>query len=307
MICNHLDALSTYLDLHSTTYQKMLILGDFNVGIEEQYMKAFCDNYNLTSLIKQPTCYKNPNNLSCIDFILSNTPRSFQSTYVIETAPSDFHLMTLIVMKKSFRKFHPRLLNHRSYKNFSRKHLGSFYVRGNQMPFKTKQLSKEIMKRSRLRKNFLINRTEENKILYNRQRNYCTSLLRKSERGYYENLNIRNITDNKLFWKSVKPLLSEKSHIRDRISITEKSEIVKTAETLNSFFSNIVKNLNISRYSEFDTVTENIADPTLNSIFKYKDHPSILAIQNNCENETLRFSEVNIEDIKKDILKLDNN
>ena len=35
MICNHLDALSTYLDLHSITYEKILILGDFNVGIEE--------------------------------------------------------------------------------------------------------------------------------------------------------------------------------------------------------------------------------------------------------------------------------
>ena len=48
-------------------------------------MKAFCDNYNLTSLIKQP---KNPNNLACIDLILSNTPRSFQSTCVIETGLS---------------------------------------------------------------------------------------------------------------------------------------------------------------------------------------------------------------------------
>ena len=57
MICNHLDALSTYLDLHSTPYEKILILGDFNVGKEEQHMKAFCDNYNLASLIKQPTCY----------------------------------------------------------------------------------------------------------------------------------------------------------------------------------------------------------------------------------------------------------
>ena len=81
MICNHLDALSTYLDLHSTTYEKNLILGDFNVGIEEQHMKAFCDNYNLTSLIKHPTCYKNPKILpTCIDLILSNTPRSFEST-----------------------------------------------------------------------------------------------------------------------------------------------------------------------------------------------------------------------------------
>ena len=56
MICNHLDAMSTYLDLHSTTYEKVLILGDFNVGIEEQRMKAFCDKYSLLSLIKQPTC-----------------------------------------------------------------------------------------------------------------------------------------------------------------------------------------------------------------------------------------------------------
>ena len=119
MICNHLDDLSTYLDLHCTTYEKILILGDFNVGIEEQHMKAFCDNYNLTSLIKQPTCYKNPNNPTCIDLILSNTPRSFQSTCVIETGLSDFHLMTVTVMKKSFRKFHPRLINYRSYKNFS--------------------------------------------------------------------------------------------------------------------------------------------------------------------------------------------
>ena len=134
--------------------------------------------------------------------------------------------------------------------------------------------------------------------------------MRKSKRGYYENLNIKNVTDNKLFWKSVKPLLSYKSRIRDRINICEKGEILKTesetAETLNSFFSNIVKNLNILRCIEFDSVTENMTDPTLKAIFKYKDHPSILAIQSNFKKLTFRFSEVNIKDIKKDILKLDN-
>ena len=52
---------------------------------------------------------KNPKNLTCIDLILSDTPRSFQSTYVIETELSDFHLMTSAAMKKSFREFHPNL------------------------------------------------------------------------------------------------------------------------------------------------------------------------------------------------------
>ena len=126
---------------------------------------------------------QNPNNPTCIDLILSNTPRGFQSTCVIETGLSDFHLMTLTVMKKSFRKFQPRLINYRSYKNFSNEAfreclleklskeifehnddgLQRFcdinlqvlnqhapqkikYVRGNQMPFMTKQLSKEILK-----------------------------------------------------------------------------------------------------------------------------------------------------------------
>ena len=110
------------------------------------------------------------------------------------------------------------------------------------MPFMIKQLSKEITKRSRVHNNFLRNKTEENEILYNRHRNYCVSLLRKSKRGHHENLNKKNITNNKLFWKSVKDLVSDKSRIRDRIIISEKDEILKTesetAETLNSFFSN---------------------------------------------------------------------
>ena len=60
----------------------------------------------------------------------------------------------------------------------------------------------------------------------------------------------------------MKPLLSDKSRTKDKINISERGKILKTesetTETLNSFFSNIAKNLNISRYSEFNSVTENI-------------------------------------------------
>ena len=84
MIDNHLDAISKYLDLYSSKYEKVLILGDYHAGIEEKHMKCFCDNYNLKSLIKQPTCYKNPDNPTCIDLLLTNAYRSFQSTCVLE-------------------------------------------------------------------------------------------------------------------------------------------------------------------------------------------------------------------------------
>ena len=86
-----------------------------------------------------------------------------------------------------------------------------------------------------------------------------------------------------MFWKTIQLLLSDQSGIRDRTSISEKGEILKTdseiAEALNDFFSNIVKDLNISRYSELDSVAENTTETTLRAIFKYKYHPPIFAIQ----------------------------
>ena len=119
MIKNHLATLSNFLDLHSSKYKKMLILGDFNIGIDEPHMKSFCETYNLTNLIKQLTCYKNPDNSACIDLILTKYSRTFQSTFVIETELSDFHLMTLTIMRKTFKKQRPRIINYRSFKHFS--------------------------------------------------------------------------------------------------------------------------------------------------------------------------------------------
>ena len=104
VISNHIGALSDFLDFHSSPYNNIIILGDFNMGVEELHMVFiwFCENYNLQNLIKQPTCYKNPSRPTSIDLILTNVPRSFQSNWFIETGLSDFHLMTLTVMKKSF-------------------------------------------------------------------------------------------------------------------------------------------------------------------------------------------------------------
>ena len=256
-IGSHLEALSDFLDFHSSSYNNIIILGGFNVGVEEPHMKTFCENYSLQNLIKQPTCYKNPSRPTYIHLILTNVPRSFQSTCVIETGLSDFDLITLTVMKKSFKKFQPRIINYRSYKHFSNDTLSNEkfvinddgfkrfcelsvnvlnkhasrkkkYARGNQMPFFTKELSKEIMTRFRLRNKYLKNRNEENRAISVKQKNYCASLLRKSKRKYYENLDERNLMDNKRFWKTIKPSFADKIVTRDKIHLTENGEIVKT-------------------------------------------------------------------------------
>ena len=51
-----------------------------------------------------------------------------------------------------------------------------------------KTLSKAIMLRTLFRNKFLKNRSNENKTNYVKQRNHCVSLLRKTKREYYSNL-----------------------------------------------------------------------------------------------------------------------
>ena len=347
-IKKHLTALRHSLDLHSSKYDKILILGDFNVGIEEANMQSFCESYNLKSLIKQPTYYKNPDKPTCIDLILTNVPRMFQSTCVIETGLSDFHLMTVTVMRKTFKKLSPRIISYRSYKDFSNETfrdclvnnlsnevfcnndnglekfckttmdtLNFFapikkkYARGNQMPFMTKDLSKEIMTRSRLRNKYLKDKTEENRLLYTQQRNKCVSLLRKTKINYYENLNVKDITDNKKFWTTAKPFLSDKSKTNDKIHLNENGELLnsesETAEVLNNFFSNIVKNLKIPEYENLDRNFENVEDPVLRAILKYKNHPSITVIKEKAKNSVFSFYEVDKDKIKKEINRLNKN
>ena len=43
----------------------------------------------------------------------------FQNTVTLETGLSDFHKMTLTVMKYYFKKQEPKIVNYRDYKTFS--------------------------------------------------------------------------------------------------------------------------------------------------------------------------------------------
>ena len=64
---------------------------------------------------------------------------------------------------------------------------------GNQLLFMTRDISKEIIKRSRLCYRFLKNKSLQNTMLHTQQRNYCVSLLRKTNIRYYANLNEKKL------------------------------------------------------------------------------------------------------------------
>ena len=91
--------------------------------------------------------------------------------------------------------------------------------------------------------------------------------MRKTKKNHYANLNLKDIADNKQFWRTVKPLLSDKSKSNEKITLVGDkitSEDKSNAEILNSFFSNAVKNLKIPEFNDINPLAENI----LHSVFK---------------------------------------
>ena len=145
-------------------------------------------------------------------------------------------------------------------------------IRGNNSPFMNRILSKEIMKRSILRNKFLKSKSEAEKKSYVKQRNYCVSLLRKTKKEYYGNLDPRKGGPHRTFWRIVKPLVSNKSVEIKKIILVEKEEILTkdyfVIKVLNNFFSNIVKTLGISDYMHSHPLAKEVNDSTLRAIMK---------------------------------------
>ena len=87
-----------------------MVIRDLNAEVDLERMKIFCKISDLNSLIKVLRCYENPRKSSCIDLLLTNQPRSVQNSPVAETELSDFHKMTVTVMKTTFEKVKIRSL-----------------------------------------------------------------------------------------------------------------------------------------------------------------------------------------------------
>ena len=92
----------------------IIIIGDFDVGVSDLHMKNYCNAYNSSSLMKEPTCDKNLENPSCIDLILRSSPHSFQGSCVVETGQSDFHRMVVTIIKTTLQRLPAKI---RTYRN----------------------------------------------------------------------------------------------------------------------------------------------------------------------------------------------
>ena len=339
-----LDHISKELDRFLPKYENFLLLGDFNSEMSEDEMKIFCETYNLTNLITDPTCYKSVENPSCIDVMLTNRRLCFENSITVETGLSDCHKMTVTVMKKYYKKLEPVTINYRDYKSFDGNRfradlkvrltnleslsLDDFQTvfhqvldahapkkqkvaRGNNAPFMNKTLSKAFMTRARLRNKYYKNSTPENKRSYTKQKNFCTNLLKREKKKYYNDLDTKIFDSNRKFWQRVKPLFSEKNMLKQSIRLKENGKMIsdkkEVAEILNNYFMDSVENLEVQRYLPTNSilVDENLDD--IDKIVKqFQNHPSILKIKENVKvDKTFKFEDTNVDKMFKKINSLD--
>ena len=81
------------------------------------------------------------------------------------------------------------------------------YLRANHATFTTKEVRKAIKIRSKIRNKFLNDKNDKN---YRKQHKLCVALARRAKQQYFFSLDLSLIADNKKFWKTVKPLFSDK-------------------------------------------------------------------------------------------------
>ena len=176
--------------------------------------------YNLSNLVKSATCFRSSKG-TLLDVLLTNKPKSFQKTFVCETGLSDCHKLVATISRSTCIKLPPKVVKYRSYKNFDENKFchdlnlilikGDIYkakdpynkltnvlsntlekyaplksktVRGNQTPFMNKELSKAIMKKSRLRYMYLKYPSRENFLTYKNVKNKSNNLLKQSKKKY---------------------------------------------------------------------------------------------------------------------------
>ena len=332
-IDGHLEKFQISIDNLSRNYENLILLGDLNCEINNASLPEFCDNLKLKALISAPTCYKNPENPKCIDHMLTNKSCRFLKTaFTIETGISDHHKMTITILKKDFQKLPPKTVKYRCYRNFNEESFHDYMkgvfendsldfetklafiqeeldkqapiksktLRGNNAPFVTKEMRKAIMVRSKLKSLFHKTKSPEIRVLYNRQRNYCVSLLKRTKRNYFERLNENKISDSRKFWKTVTPYFSNKGSTTTSFTLIEGEKIVsdekEIAQIFNDHYSKIISTLDLPTPPFIETECD---DHVRKCILQYRTHPSIEMIKSKGFLENFSFVHTNDEQAEK--------
>ena len=195
--------------------------------------------------------------------MLTNWPRSFQKSGAITTRPSDCHKMILTFFRSYFSRLPPKTITYRRFRYFETKDflcklenklrskecnggvkyddltnifqstldnhapLKQKQVMGDQAPFMTKELSKPVMTRSRIKNKYNKWPSIENFLALKQIKNKCANLTMTAKKQYFAKSAENQPLTNKSFWNSISPFFTNKN-VRngDVITLNERGRLI---------------------------------------------------------------------------------
>ena len=92
-------------DQITTAYDNFMFIGDLNydmlVSDKSSPLQNVCDIFDLTNLVKSPTCYTKNSNPSLNDVILTNMPNNCMNVTNFNCGISDVHNLIAVQIKGS--------------------------------------------------------------------------------------------------------------------------------------------------------------------------------------------------------------
>ncbi len=331
-----------------TKSQEIILMGDLNIDtlIADNILRNdLLDIYDLTDLVKKPTCFKKPSG-TLIDHLIVRNPNRFKNDFNVFCGYSDWHNMVGCATKLEVPPRKPMKITYRSYKNFNENdfkhevglipfHICSIftdvsdqywaqsklltdvldehapikhrYLKEDHVPYMNSELRKAMYKRNMIKNKYRKDRT--NKQLwaqYTTHRNKVVHLRRMAVKNYF----MRNCTDGatgKEFWDAIKPFLKKVTKTRRHIMLKEDDNIVTDTSEICDIFINFFSNVarDIGPNEPLDISKENFLE---NIVDKYSTHESIQAITKHCKPITeFKFHKVSVDYIHKILSKIKTN
>ena len=251
------EEISKLIDNYSR-HEHVIVLGDFNLQPGENALSSIIHDHDVYNMIKKPTCFKSSNGC-CIDLIVTNRKHSLMHSKSFEIGFSDHHHMIYTILKTTFTRLPPKKIIYRDYKNCSQLHFEDDLKRNlasahpstyrnfesvfmktleenaptktkivgrNNKPLMNRTLCRAIMKRSTLKR--IANKTmqEDDIRKYKDQQNLVVKLNIQSKRHHFRMIQSKTIENDKEFWKTAKPLFSNKNPMSEKIVLIEDGKIL---------------------------------------------------------------------------------
>jgi len=172
-------------------------------------------------------------------------------------------------------------------------------VKGKQAPFIHGELRKAINAKAMLRRKYYKSKSNHAWQKYRTQRNLVTKLKREALKTYFNNKCNNQTSNNKHFWDTIKPFLTNKNtQTRQHISLLEDNRVISNPQDvcniLNDYFINIANTT--ASPLEIDSLT------TQDIINNYSNHPSIKSIVDNSSSaNSFNFTAVTCTQVKNKI------